>query len=282
VKITSVLSTSTVSVNSNTAVVNVTVPASVSVAVAPASVSEDGTSNLVYTFTRTGATTAALTTNFAVGGSATFSTDYTPGGAASFTASSGTVTIPAGSASAAVTIDPALDTAVEPNETVELTVTAGAGYTVGSPSLATGTITNDDTAYSSWASALPPGQSGPTQTPQNDGVTNLEKFAFNMDPTKPDVRMLTVGTGGTAGLPGLAMVGGKLRLEFLRRKAGTNPGITYTAQFGSDLAGWADIPVGTPAGVPIGTPADPTWERVTVDDPSGGTSRFGRVKIVQP
>ena len=94
--------------------------------------------------------------------------------------------------------------------------------------------------------------------------------------------MLTVGAGGTAGLPGQAMAGGKLRLEFLRRKASTNPGITYTAQFGSDLAGWVDIPVGTPAGTPIGAPANPTWERVTVDDPSGGTTRFGRVKIVQP
>ncbi len=97
---------------------------------------------------------------------------------------------------------------------------------------------------------LPPGQSGPTQTPQNDGVTNLEKFAFNMDPTKPDVRMLTVGAGGTTGLPGQAMAGGKLRLEFLRRKASTNPGITYTAQFGSDLAGWVDIPGGDTGGNP--------------------------------
>jgi hypothetical protein len=283
VRLRSVLGASTVYANSNTVAVTVSAPASVvTVTVAPASVSEDGASNLVYTFARTGDTTAALTTNFSVGGSATYATDYAQSGAASFTASSGTLTIPAGSSSAAVTVDPTLDNAVEPNETVDLTVIAGAGYTVGAPSLATGTINNDDTAYSSWASVLPPGQSGPNQMPQKDGVTNLEKFAFNMDPLQPDVRKLTVGAGGTVGLPGQAVVGGTLRLEFLRRKASTNPGITYTAQFGSNLAGWVDIPVGTPAGTPIGSPADPIWERVVVDDPAPAAKRFGRLKVVQP
>jgi hypothetical protein len=131
--------------------------------------------------------------------------------------------------------------------------------------------------FETWASVLPEGQRGPNQTPQGDGVTNLEKFAFNMNALAPDVRHLTVGASDPAGLPGGAYTGGKLRLEFLRRKAGTNPGITYTAQFGSDLAGWLEIPVGTPAGTSI----DADWERVTVEDPTGGTNRFGRVKVVQ-
>jgi hypothetical protein len=39
----------------------------VSVAVSPASVSEDGATNLVYTFTRSGVTSGALTVNFSVG-----------------------------------------------------------------------------------------------------------------------------------------------------------------------------------------------------------------------
>ncbi len=278
VRLRSVLGTSTVFANSNTVTVTVSAPASVvTVAVAPSSVTEDGASNLVYTFSRTGATTAALTTNFSVGGTATYSSDYTQTGAASFNATTGTVTIPIGSATAAVTVNPTADSTVEPDETAILTVTTGSGYTVGAPAAATGTITNDDTAFSSWASVLPVGQTGPTQTPQGDGVTNLEKFAFNLNPLASDVRHLTVGANGTAGLPGGVVVGGVLRLEFLRRIAGTNPGITYTAQFGSDLAGWADIPVGTPAGVAI----DGTWERVTVNDPTGGTKRFGRVKVIQ-
>jgi RTX calcium-binding nonapeptide repeat (4 copies) len=50
----------------------------------------------------------------------------------------------AGSSTATITVDPFGDADMEPDETVILTVTAGAGYTVGSPSSATGTILNDD------------------------------------------------------------------------------------------------------------------------------------------
>ena len=138
------------------------------------------------------------------------------------------------------------------------------------------------TAFQGWTAdaGLPPDQAGPQQTPQGDGVPNLLKFAFNMDPTKPDVRTLSVGADGTAGLPGGAMAGGGLRLEFLRRKAGTHPGITYTAQFGSELDAWTDF-TGTETVSPL-TPENPTWERVVVDDPAPGAGqRFGRLKVVQ-
>ena len=121
----------------------------VSVAVSPSSVLEDGATNLVYTFTRTGATTSALTINFSVGGTATFGgggADYTQSGADSFTATTGTVTFGIGNSTATVTLDPTADTTVELNETTVLTVTAGAGYGAGAPSTATGTITNDDIA----------------------------------------------------------------------------------------------------------------------------------------
>jgi hypothetical protein len=58
------------------------------------------------------------------------------------------VSFPVGSLTATVTVDPTADTTVEADETVSLTVTAGTGYTVGAPSSATGTITNDDTEVS--------------------------------------------------------------------------------------------------------------------------------------
>ncbi len=138
------------------------------------------------------------------------------------------------------------------------------------------------TAFEGWTTAagVPADQAGPQQTPQGDGVPNLLKFAFNMDPTKPDVRVLSVGAEGTAGLPGGAKVGGGLRLEFLRRKAGTHPGITYTPQFGSGLNAWIDF-TGTESVSPL-NPENPTWERVVVDDPAPGQGqRFGRLKVVQ-
>src|SRR5205823_5263185 len=120
----------------------------VSVAVSPASVEEDGVTNLVYTFTRAGVTSTALTVSFSVGGTATFNTDYTQSGAATFTAAAGTVTFAAGSGTATVTIDPTVDTTGEPDETVSLTLTGGAGYNVASPAGATGTILDDDTSVS--------------------------------------------------------------------------------------------------------------------------------------
>ena len=119
---------------------------SISLAVSPASVTENGTSNLIYTFTRTGATTNALTVNYSVGGAGTFNTDYTQTGAASFTATTGTVNFAAGSATAIVTVDPTADTTVEPDETVALTLATGTGYTIATTSAVTGTIANDDTS----------------------------------------------------------------------------------------------------------------------------------------
>src|SRR5262249_12396785 len=123
----------------------------VSVAVSPASVLEDGATNLVYTFTRTGFTAGALTVSFAVGGTATFSgpgSDYTQTGAASFSSTAGTVTFAAGSATATVTIDPSAAPIPEPDEPVILTVASGTGYNAVSPTSATGTILNDDTTAS--------------------------------------------------------------------------------------------------------------------------------------
>jgi uncharacterized repeat protein (TIGR01451 family) len=118
----------------------------VSVAVAPSSVNEDGAANMVYTFMRNGVTSGALTINFSIGGTATFNTDYTRSGGANFAPPNGTVDFLAGSSTATITIDPTGDNAAEPDETVILTVVSGAGYNVGTPSSATGTILNDDAA----------------------------------------------------------------------------------------------------------------------------------------
>ncbi|MFM6255897.1 MAG: hypothetical protein ACKPEQ_43335, partial [Dolichospermum sp.] len=112
---------------------------SITLAVSPASVTEDGTANLIYTFTRTGATTNALTVNYSIAGTAD-ATDYT--GATPGTGK--TITFAAGSATATLTIDPTADTTIEANETVALTLATGTGYTIGTTTAVTGTITNDD------------------------------------------------------------------------------------------------------------------------------------------
>jgi hypothetical protein len=111
----------------------------ITLAVTPSSVLEDGAQNLVYTFTRTGATTNAVTVNYAIAGTAT-ATDYT--GATPGTGK--TITFAAGSAFAALAISPTADRRLENNETTTLTLSPGGGYTVGTSDPVTGTITNDD------------------------------------------------------------------------------------------------------------------------------------------
>jgi hypothetical protein len=89
-----------------------------------------------FRVTQSVATTAPLTVSFTVGGTATPGSDY---------ASLGTsVTIPAGSTSKNVLVTPVNDTLVEGSETVILTVAEDPGYTRGSPSNATVTITSED------------------------------------------------------------------------------------------------------------------------------------------
>ena len=113
----------------------------VTLAVTPSSVTEDGASKLVYTFTRSIVNSSALTVNYTVGGSATNGTDYTGIDSAGTTK---TITFAANSATATVTVDPTADTTVEPNETVALTLATGSGYAVGTTAAVVGTITNDD------------------------------------------------------------------------------------------------------------------------------------------
>jgi hypothetical protein len=136
----------------------------VTLAVSPGSVTEDGTTNFVYTFTRTGVTTDALTVNYTVGGTATFNTDYTQTGAASFTSTTGTVSFAANSATATVTIDPTTDTKVEPDETITLTLAPGTGYAIGTTDAVVGIITDTD-----------------NETPSNQAPTNLALSATTVN-----------------------------------------------------------------------------------------------------
>ncbi|WP_417040777.1 Calx-beta domain-containing protein [Cylindrospermopsis raciborskii] len=130
----------------------------ITLAVNPSSVTEDGTTNLVYTvtedgpqnlfyvFSRTGDTTNSLTVNFNVSGSATLNDDYVQRGATSFGTSTGSVTFATGSSVVILPIDPSSDVVSDGNETVALTLAAGTGYAVGSSGAVTGIILDNDVA----------------------------------------------------------------------------------------------------------------------------------------
>ena len=113
----------------------------ITLAVTPVAVSEDGASNLSYTFTRTGATTSTLTVSYTVSGNATLGTDYT---GISTSGTTKLITFAVGAATASVTVNPTADNIGEPDETVVLTLAGGNTYTVGTTTPVTATIVNDD------------------------------------------------------------------------------------------------------------------------------------------
>jgi hypothetical protein len=86
--------------------------------------------------TRTGATTSALTVFYTITGTATNGTDYRR--------LRGQAIIKIGKSSTTVVIQPIDDTIVEPDETVILTLSANAAYTIGSPSSGTVVIHSNE------------------------------------------------------------------------------------------------------------------------------------------
>ncbi len=176
----------------------------ITLTLSPASVTEDGTTNLVYTFTRSGVTTNPLTVNYTLGGTATLNTDYTR------TGTTNTVTFAAGSSTATVTVNPTADTIVESNETVILTLAAGTGYTVGTPNAVTGTITNDDVTLPSITLAVSP------SSVTEDGTTNLI-YTFTRSGVTTNSLTVNYTLGGTA----------TLNTDYTR--TGTNNTVTFAA-----------------------------------------------------
>jgi ELWxxDGT repeat protein len=114
----------------------------VTLALSRDSVTEDGPTNLVYTFTRSGFTASALTVNFTVSGSATLGVDYT--GIAG-TGSTKSITFAPGAATATVVVNPTADRNSEPNETVALRLLPGSNYATNKGNIEfRGTLLNDD------------------------------------------------------------------------------------------------------------------------------------------
>ena len=164
-----------------TLTINVVSAPSVSIAVSPASVSEDGATNLTYTVTRSANLSSPTTVNITTGGTAAAGVDYT-GNVAS-------VTIPAGSTTASITINPTTDSIIEPDETVTLSVAAGTGYTVGAPSSATGTILNDDVPTATIAVS--------PATVAEDGAPNLV-YTVTLSQAPSSSVSINYTVGGTA------------------------------------------------------------------------------------
>ena len=102
---------------------------------AAGSVSEGGT--LAFPVRLSHPSAGDVAVSYTLDGTATAGDDYTDSG-------SGTVTFAAGDTERTVSLTTVDDSADEADETVEVTLTDGATYDLGTPSTATGTITDND------------------------------------------------------------------------------------------------------------------------------------------
>lgn len=123
--------------------------------------------------------------------------------------------------------------------------------------------------------------SGDDSDSDQDGIRLLLEYAFNLDPVVAEVGFLEPSVG-TSGLPAVQLItagsSSKLEVEYLRRKASTNPQISYFAEFSDDLStdGWIEQTIESVTSI------DDDWERVTVSDTldtSSAKKRFARVRV---
>jgi hypothetical protein len=238
-------------------------PAAVTIAATIPTAKEQGPVSGLFTITRAdAATTAALTVNLSISGTATPGSDYT--------AIPATVTIPAGASSTTVAVLPVTDAIAEGPETAILTAASGTGYYVSSPS--SGTVTIEDLPADNWrfakfgAAANTPSISGDDADPDRDGITNLMEFALNANPQASD----------SALLPAVSKSGGTLSLTYRKNVAATD--VTYTVLQSDDVAGW------TPATVTEQILSDDGSTRVIKASITTGsaTEKFLRLKVTRP
>jgi hypothetical protein len=204
-------SSATVTITDDDVLAEVTVTATDDDAAEPSST---GT----FTVTRTGSTTTSLAVTYTLDGTATNGSDYTA-------APASPLTIPAGATSATITVTPTDDSLVEDDETVEIELSAGVGYEIGSPDTATVTIADDE----------------PVE-PVEPVVTIAATDTAAAEPADPGVFIVTRTGSATASLDVFYTVTG----------TATN-GSDYTA-----LAGSVTIPVGQSSAAIVVGPIDDT------------------------
>jgi cyclophilin family peptidyl-prolyl cis-trans isomerase len=120
--------------------------------------------------------------------------------------------------------------------------------------------------------------SGPGATPQNDGVPNLLKYLYDIDPARP-----MNATDRTA-LPVLeeTTISGKPTLTLTYRQYALKTGITVNVQTSTNLRTWTTL--ASPTIVQTGndattTEGDPIRQ---VQIPATGTALFIRLNVTQP
>jgi cyclophilin family peptidyl-prolyl cis-trans isomerase len=147
---------------------------------------------------------------------------------------------------------------------------------VNSIAALTQTRTAWETTYFSMAQMNNSAISGPTATPQNDGVPNLLKYFYDINPSQP------MSATDRAALPvlGTTTINSLPYLTLTYRQFALKTGITTHVQTSTDLQTWTTV--SNPTIVQTGanaTTGDPTMQ---VQIPASGTKQFIRLNITQP
>ena len=257
-------------------------------------------SNGLFSATTAGGSFAVTATSGTVSGTASVTVTLLPPVLATITVSPPNATVMTGSSQqfTVLAIDqfgnnmspqPMFTWSVEGGGTIDSSGLFASGTVAGGPytvSVTSGTIGGSASVivkspFSTWQTAsFTPTQlgdaslSGPTATPANDGISNLMKYALDLNPM----------TTGVAGLPviGMALVSGSnyLTLTYAQVKAATD--INYTVEVSGDLSTWNS---GTGYTAPVGTTDKGTTQTVVVQDLvplSSATKRFIRLKVTLP
>jgi hypothetical protein len=159
--------------------------------------------------------------------------------------------------------------------TVYVAVSNGSGTASGTLTLTV--VPQTPQLYSQWVSQFPGfTDTNPTDTPENDGVANLQKYAFDINPTTP-----TSATDHAA-LPkiGSAMVSGQQVLTLTYREYALETNISYNVQSSPDLQTWTTM--SKPTIVPDGQDPNTGDPIMQAQVPVTSAHQFLRLQVTSP
>lgn len=121
---------------------------------------------------------------------------------------------------------------------------------------------------------LDPAGADDDATPANDGIPNVVKYAFNISPLGEPPAQRLLFPPNPSGLPNVFKQADAVSFMFVRRRAETNPGISYEPVRSEDLVNWQ--PLGFPTG---GSQLDDTWELVVFTYALGTAPQYFAVRV---
>jgi len=242
----------------------------VSLTISNASVTEgdSGTSDLIFTVSINATTNADVDVEYATSdGTATEGTDYT--------ATSGTLTIPEGSTSAAVTVSVIGDTEVEGNETLNLTLSNPIEASLGT-ARATGTINDDDVADQQPTLSL-----SDVSIEEGDSDTTELSFTINLNPVADadvTVDYTTTDETATAGTDYTAL-SGTITIPAGNSSATVN--VSITGDTNTEIDETFLLTLSNPSGASLGTTTSATGTITNDDTGDTGSDNDGLSAIME-